>query len=113
MAKTAFYSTDEMTTGRYVILNDIKQDVPKGPLRVTDRAMRKTADGREYPVIMADDEHGNGFIISAWPRDVRGCIEQWGGEPKDWGQIRIELARGGMRYCVVPAGEKPPKESRV
>jgi hypothetical protein len=112
MAETKFmYDNASVSGGRYLILNDTKQEMPAERLKVLGAELRTTKDGREYPVLQLEGEDGNLYDCSAWPRDVAACIKQWNGDPTLWGYVQIKL--DGRRYAVVPADNQNPREEPI
>jgi len=103
----SFYDIDGIMGYRYIILSDMEQEIPNGPLKVKACEMREAAGGKKYPVLRLEDEDGNEFILSAWKRDVRRCIQEWGGNPLSWGYITLK--RGATRIDIFPSEPQPVK----
>lgn len=79
--------------------------MPDGNLKVETAEMRKNSSGVEFPVLQLTDEDGNKYDCSAWARDVRACINEYGKEPTSWGAVRVALNTSKTRYELVPAKE--------
>lgn len=91
---------DDAPTGRFIILSDLKQEFPTGPLTVKSASEKKNAGGKTYPVLVLEDEAGVLYEVAAWPRDVKACIAEFGGKPTTWGPVVV--ARGLSRAALVP-----------
>lgn len=107
----SFYDTNGMNDERFLILSDLTQEIPDSRLKITGRELRKNAQGKEYPVIMCHDKDGNKYVISAWKRDVRALIQEWGGEPLNWGYFEIHKA--GNRFTLAVAKDQTPLEEDI
>jgi len=100
---------DNATTrngNRFLILTDMKQEVPTGVLLVVSEEMRKNYAGKEYPVITVEDEKGDRYDCAAWERDVKEVIRNFGTDTKSWnaqGGIMLEKNSSGSRWVFVPA----------
>jgi len=111
MAETEFVYEESIGGGRFIILNDLNQEVPKGELRVVGASERVNGYGKKYPVLELEEEAtGAAYFVAAWPRDVRLCIKEHGTKPTNWGNVLIK--RGPTRYEIVPA-QMHAKEERV
>lgn len=97
-----FEYDESSNENRFIILSDLKQEVPTGHLRVVKGEMRKTANNKEYPVLLMEDNDGSSYQVAAWKRDVKRCVAQWGGKIENWGTVHIALAQTGTRYELIP-----------
>lgn len=90
---------------RFIILTDLKQEVPTGRLYVMREEMRKTYTGKEYPVLTVEDEDGNSYDVAAWPRDVKRVLLEFGKDTKGWnaqGGIQLQKNSSASRWEFVP-----------
>lgn len=112
MAEASFYN-DNVSDSRFLILSDMEQEMPSGRCKVTGAEKRRSNSGKEFPVLTLEDNDGNEYQVSAWQRDVRDCVKQWGVKvhPKDWGYV--EFKKVGNRYTIVPAAHQEPEAEEV
>lgn len=93
----------ETASERWLILNDKEQNFPTEPMKVLSVEERKTTGGKAMPVMMLEGmESGEKFLIVAWKRDVKACIEQYGNNPLQWDSVKFAQKNG--RYAIVPDG---------
>jgi len=88
---------------RYLILSDLEQEYPEGPLKVTGIEERTSAAGTKFPVLKLEAEDGTDYEASAWERDVKPCLHEYGTNPLKWGRVRFQ--RGAKRYVIVPVDD--------
>lgn len=101
MQSQEFVYDDAPTGSRFLILNDLTQEFPTEPLKVVSAIEREASGGKKYPVLTLEAPDGSTYDVAAWPRDVKECIEEFGGKPTSWGKVRV--ARGSTRMKLVPA----------
>lgn len=89
------------TGNRFLILNDLTQTFPMDELKVVDAVKRKSSAGKEYSVLVLEDDKGQKYDVSCWARDVKACLLEYGGNPTTWGPVL--LSRGATRMCLIPA----------
>lgn len=100
---------DNATTSngnRFLILTDMKQEMPTGVLLVESAKMRKNYAGKEYPVLTVEDEKGERYDIAAWERDVKEVIRQFGTNTDTWnaqGGLLLQKNPSGTRWMILPA----------
>jgi len=108
MAEGKEFSYDDDNLGgngeRYIIMSDVKQQIPRRPLRVTKTELRMGRTGKEYPVLTLQDADGNNVACAAWKRDVSMCIKEWGKNPILWGDVEIVVK--GKRLELWPCDEQ-------
>lgn len=99
---------DNATTrngNRFLILTDLTQEVPTGPLLVVREEMRKNYAGKEYPVLTVEDESGELYDVAAWERDVKRVIAEFGKDTAGWntqGGIMLKKNGNGSRWEFHP-----------
>lgn len=103
-----FYDTAKVRSERFVRMNDTEQQPPAGRLKVVKAEKRLSADKKEYPVLVLEDEDGNQVCASAWERDVAACLKQWGEvDPVDWGYVVFRKME--RRFLLEPAADQNPR----
>lgn len=101
---TTFYDATDVGGVRFLILSDLDQPMPKTRFKVTGAEKKKNAKGLEYPVLKVTDEEGSEYLIAAWKRDVRAPLQEWGGNPLEWGFL--EIKPGNTRYEIIVASDQ-------
>jgi len=90
---------------RWVILSDKDQQLPTD-LKVTGGEVRKTADGKPLKVLLLRAPDGSNFVLSAWSRDVRKCVDEWGTNPMDWGKLSFIFDILRNRWALLPSDDQ-------
>jgi len=109
--ESSFYN-DNVSGTRFLILSDMEQTMPATRCKVTDAKKRTSNTGKEFPVLTITDADGNDYDVSAWQRDVKDCITQWGNKnPKDWGFVGFRKI--GNRYTIVPHADQSVEVENV
>lgn len=98
-----FDGTNTAPKTRFLILNDIKQDMPSERLRIIGGGVRvgKTS-GKPYKWYLLQGDSGDEWESTLWARDVTSCAKEWGDKPKNWGFLKIQLNKAKTAYELVP-----------
>ena len=108
-----FFDEPKTEKRRFLILSDLKQEMPNSRLKVIDKTKRTSMQGKEYKVLILCDEEGTEYEASAWERDVVRCIQEWGTNPDNWGYLTLEKHPSGNRFLFAPHKNQLPNEEDV
>jgi len=97
---------------RWVILSDKDQKLP-ADLKVIGGEMRKTNDGKPLKVLCLKSPDGQQFVLSAWSRDVRKCVDEWGTNPMTWGFVSFVYDSARGRWMLLPSDPQPIKVEKI
>lgn len=107
-----FYSeSDVLSSSRWVLSTDMKQQPPTGNLKVVKAEKQQRENGNDIPILTLQDADGTEYLFSAWARDVQPCIQEYGvTDPTTWGPVRFAKNKTGRRWMLEPGEQNAPEE---